>query len=719
MSNSSGVPNTPEAAQKNQSTALGHEVSNEAFIAAVFHTLPVNAVVAVCTKPGDPSSGGWYPLRAQTQCQQLTPVNNNYVNGASVMPLASGEVKVTSGQAAAVHFLMLDDVGTKVPREKLEGLMPTWEIETSPGNSQIGLVFEVPMRDPSEFKSLQAATIATGLCDPGANGLVRWARLPHGVNGKAKHQATNGQHFQCRMTQWNPEQRFSCSAIMDVLRLTPVPCDDRSGAVAVDVPVPAESRHPPYKLADLASLLGQSDANLPRDQWIRVLMAVWHETNGSAAGFDLVDAWSRPGKTYPGREALLTQWRSFRATTSPVTVGTLIKMVNNSTANGIAAKIKGEHFSPCDSVRIETSTAAIAATAGGDSQIASKAIHPLARYSIDDLNDVRTNMTEQLPLLGSIALKGQATVIYAQSNTGKTLLTLHLLIEAIKADRVDAKTVYYINMDDNSEGLLAKGGLALEYGFNMLADGYKGFRSKDFVTAIEDMIEKGTAKNVVVILDTLKKFVDTMDKSKSTEFGRVVRRFCLKGGTVIALAHTNKNPAANGKPIYSGTSDIVNDFDCAYTLMALPHDPAKGVRVVEFENIKRRGSVCNQVAYSYACANEKQTYLDLLLSVQEVDAMALAPLKEAAELQSVMPVIDAIERWIQAGLQTKMKLADTVAKELRITKRSALAVIEAYTGEDVKKHRWTFLVGARGAQQFELLAGRTDSATAATVEPRL
>ncbi|MDD5176314.1 MAG: hypothetical protein PHQ05_07845 [Sterolibacterium sp.] len=34
---------------------------------------------------------------------------------------------------------------------------------------------------------------------------------------------------------------------------------------------------------------------------------------------------------------------------------------------------------------------------------------------------------------------------------------------------------------------------------------------------------------------------------------------------MIALAHTNKNLGCDGKLIYGGVSDIVNDVDCAYT----------------------------------------------------------------------------------------------------------------------------------------------------------
>ena len=82
---------------------------------------------------------------------------------------------------------MLDDVGTKVPDERLGDIEPTWRIETSPGNYQVGIALTEPLTDAAKATELQQAIIEAGLCDPGAGGLNRWARLPNGINGKPKH----------------------------------------------------------------------------------------------------------------------------------------------------------------------------------------------------------------------------------------------------------------------------------------------------------------------------------------------------------------------------------------------------------------------------------------------------------------------------------------------------------------------------------------------------
>jgi hypothetical protein len=257
-------------------------------------------------------------------------------------------------------------------------------------------------------------------------------------------------------------------------------------------------------------------------------------------------------------------------------------------------------------------------------------------------------------------------------------------------------------MDDNSSGLVDKVRLASEYGFHMAADGHKGFSAKEFRAAMEKMIMTDAAHGVIVVLDTLKKFVNTMNKEQSAEFTRIVRQFCLKGGTVIALSHANKNPGADGKIKYTGTTDIVDDFDCAYTLETIAAQAETSQKVVEFTNIKRRGDVALTAAYSYA-TERGLSYNELVLSVQEVDPLQLGPIKQAVELQSDATVITALEACIAEGINTKMKMIDAASKRASASTRATLKVLDKYTGEDISLHHWTFVVRERGAKVFELL----------------
>jgi len=236
----------------------------------------------------------------------------------------------------------------------------------------------------------------------------------------------------------------------------------------------------------------------------------------------------------------------------------------------------------------------------------------------------------------------------------------------------------------------------------VLAEGHQDFSASQFLGHITAMIQDDQAHGVVIILDTLKKFVNLMDKTKASSFTKVVRQFVMKGGTLVALAHTNKKTGQDGKPVCGGTSDIIDDFDCAYTLAPVAPQAGSGEKVVEFENKKRRGNVVPSAAYSYSI-EYGIPYVDILLSVQPFDEVQLVPLKQAEQLASDANVINAVIACVREGINTKMKLAEAVATRAGVSKRAALQIIEKYTGDDPAQHRWNYSVLGRGAKFYTLL----------------
>ena len=142
--------------------------------------------------------------------------------GCATFGLAdNGELAATKANAQRFHVLMLDDVGTKVPLDKVETVKPTYVVETSPGNFQYGYALSEPLADQSAVEGLQSAFVDAGLCDKGAKGIGRWARLPFAINGKAKYRSDDGDPFECRLTSWSPEQRFTIEALFAAFGLKP------------------------------------------------------------------------------------------------------------------------------------------------------------------------------------------------------------------------------------------------------------------------------------------------------------------------------------------------------------------------------------------------------------------------------------------------------------------------------------------------------------------
>lgn len=238
-------------------------------------------------------------------------------------------------------------------------------------------------------------------------------------------------------------------------------------------------------------------------------------------------------------------------------------------------------------------------------------------FSIRGKNQARKERAlSEVFVLPKIALRGQATVIYAKPNTGKTLLTLHMLIAAIEAESVEADNVFYINADDTYNGSITKGDLCEQYGIHMLVPGEEGFTEKHLARLMMYAVDEDTAAGKVIVLDTLKKFTDLMDKSIGSKFMHLVRMFVAKGGTVIMLAHVNKHKGADGKAVHGGTSDVIDDSDCAYILDEVEIDE-HGTRLVKFENTKKRGSVAETVFYDYD--KNEHDYITLLDTVRERD----------------------------------------------------------------------------------------------------
>ena len=197
-----------------------------------------------------------------------------------------------------------------------------------------------------------------------------------------------------------------------------------------------------------------------------------------------------------------------------------------------------------------------------------------------------------------------------------TLKTIWQIIEAIKAGRIKGEDIFYVNADDSFKGLTIKTELAEQYGFNMLAPGHLDFKAEMVIEILAEMIKTDTASGKIFILDTVKKFTDLMDKGRSSKFGESVRQFISNGGTVISLAHVNKHRGNDGKVIYSGTTDLVDDGDCAFTIDVINH--ASDTKTVRFNNFKARGDVAQEVTFSYE-TGRGMTYPQRLESVKRLD----------------------------------------------------------------------------------------------------
>ncbi|CRI63938.1 putative Primase C terminal 2 family protein [Thiocapsa sp. KS1] len=430
------------------------------------------------------------------------------------------------------------------------------------------------------------------------------------------------------------------------------------------------------------------------DAWLHTGMAIYHETGGSEEGCLLWNRWSARGAKYKGLTEIRAKWASFaNYSGTPITIATICKLLAD---RGIDwQQVLAADEEPFEIIE--------------DAVVEIEAPHPLRSFSITGQHkQLVENMKEEVYVMDGLALRGQYSLLYAAPNTGKTLITLKLLSQSIEAGRVDPGDAFYVNMDDNYRGLMDKLAFAERYGFHMLAPGFQDFSESALKRAIIELSETGRAQGVVIVLDTLKKFVNLMDKNDSAGFNRWMRQFVLGGGTVIALAHVNKKRSADGKLVHAGTSDMMEDADCAYILDVVEDDAVQQRRTVEFVNTKCRGNVVDRAAYRY-CTVRRQTYEALLDSVVLVGEGDLETVRQAEKMRVDQPVVDAVMSCIAGGHTKKMELVKEAALMSNVSQRDVQAVLDIYTGTDPAAARWTCTVGQRGAKIYTLLAHTSET----------
>lgn len=297
---------------------------------------------------------------------------------------------------------------------------------------------------------------------------------------------------------------------------------------------------------------------------------------------------------------------------------------------------------------------------------------------------LRKQMLEDTFILKDLAIYGQWTVFYAETGTGKTLLTLWLLRESLNEGLIDGSNIYYVNCDDNFRGSVEKLEIAEKCGFNMLIPNQNGFMPDQLVMLMREMAISGDAHGKAIVFDTLKKFTNIMDKKQSTEFGKIARSFTSAGGSLVCLAHTNKNKGEDGKSVYSGTNDILSDADCGYIIenKGIQAGGEETKSIVEFENIKQRGDTASKMSFSFI--KEGKGYNSLLDSVERISPDASIKINKhiQSELQREKDdtIINAACQLIHSGNHTKTELTKLIIEETGESRRKIINALGRWNG---------------------------------------
>jgi hypothetical protein len=156
-------------------------VTNYEFSLSLLGRLAPDERGLYCSFRGDPKDRKiWTGKPIEMMDDQIEdPRSNNFLCVSAFTPDQSGRWNCRAAQFSSLRFVMLDDVldTASLPAR------PTYVVETSPGNHQVGYKLSDPILD-RDLAARVLGAISKGVGNLGGNNVTRWARLPIGTNGK-------------------------------------------------------------------------------------------------------------------------------------------------------------------------------------------------------------------------------------------------------------------------------------------------------------------------------------------------------------------------------------------------------------------------------------------------------------------------------------------------------------------------------------------------------
>jgi hypothetical protein len=348
-----------------------------------------------------------------------------------------------------------------------------------------------------------------------------------------------------------------------------------------------ETFEPPMGLReeDIRELLSDLDASTGRDDWIKIGMAIHHETGGD--GFEIWDEWSSDGYTYPGTEALQAQWDSFDrrdATGRQITLRTVKKMSNDARAKlGLQPRSFDLISRAAEEARIEAEGRPI----DPDAFISSPDY--VGKYRIFGADEFTQRPPIRWMIKGVLPRDGELIVIYGAPGSGKSLMALDLTMALVRGEpwrgrKVNKARVLYIAAE-GAEGVaqrlkaysqhhgVALGGLPL----GIIHDAPNLMVEEDATELVKAIINAGGGD--VIVADTWAQVTPGANENSGEDMGLALKH-CRSirqatGAIVILIAHTGKD-ASRGIRGWSGlngaantTLEVIRDEDSPARMLKL------------------------------------------------------------------------------------------------------------------------------------------------------
>jgi hypothetical protein len=292
-------------------------------------------------------------------------------------------------------------------------------------------------------------------------------------------------------------------------------------------------------ISEMEGYLGYLDPSMGRDQWLRVGMALHHETDGGDDGFELWDEWSSDGDTYPGTEGLRYQWESLKPAPGKrqVTMASVIKMAKEA---GYSER------------KVPTPEQVLERAAEIRAELPSKSTSRFGPVPIFDL------ATGQPPrwIIKGVLPDAELGILFGASGSGKTFVALDFAFAVAmglpwRGRRVKRGKVVIIAAEGGS-GIGRRGeALAQHHGFDLhdafdihvITAAPNFLDSEDIAEVIAQIEALGDVE--LVIVDTLAQVTPGANENTSEDMGRALANLRLLHAAtcamVLAVHHAGKD----------------------------------------------------------------------------------------------------------------------------------------------------------------------------------
>jgi hypothetical protein len=292
-------------------------------------------------------------------------------------------------------------------------------------------------------------------------------------------------------------------------------------------------------IARMEEVVGQLDPSMGREPWVRVGMALHHETEGGDDGFEIWDDWSMDGDTYPGTEALRYLWESFKPSPGrrQVTMASVIKMAKEAGYRPTEAASRQQVLAKAEAIMAE---------------LPQKSVGRFGPVPIYDLT-LREPMSW---MIKGFLPKAELGILFGASGSGKTFVALDIAFSIARGvawrNRRTVRGRVVVIAAEGGAGLGKRGeAYAMHHGFEL-----ESMQDLHVITAAPNFLDDDDISQVIaeiknlggvdlVVIDTLAQVTPGANENTSEDMGKALRNINLlhdaTGAMNLVVHHAGKD----------------------------------------------------------------------------------------------------------------------------------------------------------------------------------